>query len=73
MRDTYRVIVSNLLPMVQENDWYLIHDGGEACDPGHYHIEIEFTQDSKIKMGETHLRIMDLTTVKVLGAYRVAF
>jgi hypothetical protein len=73
MRDTYRITVSNLRPMLKERDWYLIHDGAEACDPGHYHIEVEYTQDSKVKVGETHFRVNDLDTVKVLGSYQVVF
>jgi hypothetical protein len=59
--------------MLKEREWYLIHDGSQACEPGHYHIEVEFSEDSKVKVGETHFRINDLESVSLLGSYQVIF
>jgi hypothetical protein len=70
---THRVTVRNLRPTLIEGHRYLIADGTEQPNPGDYLIEVELLPESNVKVGDLYLTIRDLTTVKVLGAYQVAF
>lgn len=79
MRDTHRVTVRNLRPTLIEGHRYTIVNYNDEAKVGEYRIEIEIDGASKVSLHEgstpsgDKITIQDLDTVKVLGAYQVAF
>lgn len=73
MRDTRTVTVCTPTPIIEEGRIYPFVDGGDQPTPGEYRIEIELNEMSAVSMTDTQVMVRDLTTVKVLGAYQVAF
>lgn len=66
------ITISSIRPYIEEGQRYLIHDGTEAKKDYAYYIELEVSIDSNIEITETHLRVKNLDTIKVLGCYQVA-